>query len=256
MWELKNLNYFNFMSDTKIITEIGHGKFIAKKGEKIWNWSSPAGIVRWQRRVKMFKSFIGNGNQKVLEVGCGTGLFTKEIMETDNEIIAIDISPELLDIARKKFQKNNLTFLLSNAYKTKFSKNSFDFIIGSSVLHHLDVDSALKEFYRLLKPGGKIMFTEPNMLNPQIAIQKNIPFIKKIAGDSPSETAFVMWKIKNKLKKSNFDNISVNTFDFLHPFIPRFTIKFVQPFFNFCEKLPIIKEIAGSLVIVAGKETK
>ncbi|MCK5510457.1 class I SAM-dependent methyltransferase [Candidatus Parcubacteria bacterium] len=244
------------MSDTKIATEIEHGKFIAQKGEEIWNWSSPAGIVRWQRRIEMFKSFIGNKNRKVLEVGCGTGLFTKEIAETKNKIIAIDISHELLNIARKKIQKNNLTFLLSNAYKTEFSENTFDFIIGSSVLHHLNVDLALKEFYRILKPGGKIMFTEPNMLNPQIAIQKNIPFIKKMVGDSPDETAFVKWKIKNKLKKEGFNNISVNTFDFLHPFIPGFIIKFVQPIFNFCEKLPLIKEIAGSLVITASKEIK
>ena len=244
------------MSDAKIVNEIEHGKFIAQKGEEIWNWSSPAGIVRWQRRIEMFKIFIGNENKKVLEVGCGTGLFTKEIAETKNKIIAIDISPELLDIARKKIQKNNLTFLLSNACKTEFSENTFDFIIGSSVLHHLNVDSALKEFYRILKPRGKIMFTEPNMLNPQIAIQKNISYIKKMAGDSPDETAFIKWKIKNKLKNEGFDNISVNAFDFLHPFIPASIIKSVQPFFNFCEKLPLIKEIAGSLAITAGKEIK
>ena len=52
-------------------------------------------------------------------------------------------------------------------------------------MHHLNVKKALVEFYRVLKPGGTIYFTEPNMLNPIIAVQKNIPFIKKLMGDTP-----------------------------------------------------------------------
>jgi len=39
------------------------------------------------------------------------------------------------------------------------------------------VAQALKEFARILKPGGGIMFTEPNMMNPQIALVKNIPAV-------------------------------------------------------------------------------
>jgi hypothetical protein len=42
-----------------------------------------------------------------------------------------------------------------------------------------------------LKSGGTIYFTEPNMLNPQIAIQKNVSWVKRKLGDSPDETAFL-----------------------------------------------------------------
>ena len=40
------------------------------------------------------------------------------------------------------------------------------------------MDKSVSEIYRVLKPGGAIFFTEPNMMNPQIAIQKNISYIK------------------------------------------------------------------------------
>ncbi|MFH1744870.1 MAG: methyltransferase domain-containing protein [bacterium] len=241
------------MNSQKLINEIEHGKFIAQKGEKVWNWSSPAGKIRWERRVSMFKEFLKNNNKKVLEIGCGTGLFTKEIAGTENEITAIDISSELCEIAKNRINKKNVVFLVDDVCHTKFSNNSFDFIIGSSVLHHLDVDSALEEFHRLLKPGGQIIFTEPNMLNPQIALQKNIPFLKKMAGDSPDETAFIRWKIEKKMKNFGFINVSAVPFDFLHPSAPVFMVKFLQPIFSFFERVPLLKEIAGSLIIKGEK---
>ena len=59
-----------------------------------------------------------------------------------------------------------------------------------------EIEEALRDIYRVLKPGGTIYFTEPNMLNPQIAMQKNIPWIKRKLGDSPDETAFFRWPLR------------------------------------------------------------
>ncbi|MFH0703166.1 MAG: class I SAM-dependent methyltransferase [bacterium] len=240
-------------NDKRIENEIIHGKLIADKGEQIWNWSSPAGKIRWKRRVDMFIKFLGNDNRKILEIGCGTGLFTEEIAKTNNKLTSIDISSELIELAKQRVCSVNVIFMLENAYNTNFIEDSFDFIIGSSVLHHLDIDLALKEFYRLLKPGGKIMFTEPNMLNPQISLQKNINFIKKITGDSPDETAFFKKDIKKKFVLYGFKNIYVEPFDFLHPAIPAFLIPFMKKITVSLEKIPVIREIAGSLVIQAAK---
>ncbi|MBU4348423.1 class I SAM-dependent methyltransferase [Patescibacteria group bacterium] len=240
--------------DKRIENEIKHGFYIVEKGESVWNWSSPAGIKRWQRRVDMFRLFLGNNSKNVLEVGCGTGLFTKELAKTDNKIIAIDISEELIEKARKKILgSNNILFKIENAYNTSFKDNSFDFIVGSSVLHHLDAEAAIKEFYRILKPGGQLMFTEPNMLNPQIFLQKNIPFLKKMAGDSPDETAFFRWSVKNELLTKGFKDAVVVPFDFMHPAIPKSLIFLFEKVFFIFEKLPILKEIAGSLLITAKK---
>ena len=93
------------------------------------------------------------------------------------------------------------------------------------------------------------MFTEPNMLNPQIAIQKNVPFIKKLVGDSPDETAFFRWSLKNKFSQNGFTEVVVENFDFLHPATPKFMLSYASSLCAKMERIPIIKEISGSLVI-------
>ncbi|NJK86317.1 MAG: class I SAM-dependent methyltransferase [Bacteroidales bacterium] len=176
--------------DKRIEHEIAHGKFLLEKGAgEIWNWESPAGKERWKRRVNMLTGHITSTDQ-VLELGCGTGYFTRELVKTGASITAIDISPDLLEEAKKNVTEKNARFIQDNAYAMNFESNSFNTVVGSSVLHHLELSKALPEIYRVLKPGGKLFFTEPNMMNPQIALQKNIPYIKKLAGDSPDETAF------------------------------------------------------------------
>jgi ubiquinone/menaquinone biosynthesis C-methylase UbiE len=240
-------------SDNRIQNEITHGKFLCVKGAgEIWNWESVAGKVRWLRRVAMLTSHITQG-MNVLEVGCGTGYFTRELAKTSAQIIAIDISNDLIEVARTKIDSPNVSFHIGNAYSLDYPDNFFDTIVGSSVLHHLEVDQALSEFYRVLKQEGTIYFTEPNMLNPQIAVQKNIPYIKRIMGDSPDETAFFRWSLKRKLENHYFKSIAIKPFDFLHPKTPKLFLYMVNRLGLIIEKIPLISEIAGSLYIKAVK---
>jgi hypothetical protein len=83
--------------------------------------------------------------------------------------------------------------------------------------------------------------------------QKNIPFIKKMLGDSPDETAFFRWGLKRRLRKSGFTNITIIPFDFLHPLTPKFLIKIISRIGNTLERMPLLREIAGSLFITAEK---
>ena len=239
-------------SDSRLVREIEHSQVILKRGERIWNWSSPAGRIRLEKRCRLFRSLLKGNQNNVLEIGCGTGLFTECIAHTDNQIYAIDISKDLLDKARKRVP-SNVIFKVDNAHCSDFENACFDYILGSSILHHLEVGPALKEIFRLLKPGGEFLFTEPNMLNPQIALQKNIPFIRKLAGDSPDETAFIRWSIRKRIKRLGFINVQVKPFDFLHPAIPSLLISVIKPISTWLEFLPLIREIAGSLIITAKK---
>ena len=237
----------------RLLSEIKHGEFLSKRGAgDVWDRNTIAGKERWARRVDMLTEHI-TPSMRVLEVGCGIGYLTRELAKTQAEITAIDISSDLIRLASSEVNASNVVFEIENAYRTNFSENEFDTIIGSSVLHHLEVDKALNEFYRILKKGGTIFFTEPNMLNPQIMIQKNIPFIKKMMGDSPDETAFFRWVIKKKLMEKGFTGVTVYPFDFLHPHIPRQLINFIRPLCALAEKIPVLSEIAGSLYITAKK---
>ena len=235
----------------RLDNEIAHGRFLADhEAGEIWNWESPAGRLRWARRVKMLTSHLKPG-MTVLELGCGAGYFTQELARSGADIVAIDVSPELLEIARTNCSSPNFQYQTQNAHALSYSEGVFDSVVGSSVLHHLEIEEALRDICRVLKPGGTIYFTEPNMLNPQIAIQKNIPWIKRKLGDSPDETAFFRWPLRKLLEQTGYQDIRIEPFDFLHPKIPAALINRVNTFGRFLENVPVISEFAGSLYIRA-----
>ncbi len=238
---------------SRIEHEINHGNKISEHAEDIWGWITPAGKVRAERRADYFiKMGEFTGNSNILEIGCGTGLFTEKVYnKTKAKITAIDISQTLLDKAKAKLP--DVAFKTDDAMNLSFGNNSFIGVFGSSVLHHLDIEKAFKEIFRVLKPEGKMIFAEPNMLNPQIFIQKNIPFIKKLMGDSPDETAIVRWNTSKLLKNTGFKNVNIFPYDFLHPKTPEFMLNFVNRLGKISEKIPLIKEIAGSVIIYAEK---
>lgn len=93
---------------------------------------------------------------KVLEVGCGTGHWTKYLVDSQkfNEIIAIDISEAMLEIARKKIT-NKVRFDLADIEKLPFNNCDFDVIVAITVMEFVsDIALAFEEIYRVLKPGG------------------------------------------------------------------------------------------------------
>jgi len=233
--------------------EIEHGRFLAERGaENIWGWGSPAGQVRSRRRATL----IAEGGRlkagvRALEVGCGTGLFTEVFSGTSASVVAVDISSELLEIARRRGLPFDRVSFIAKPFEECDVDGPFDAVIGSSILHHLDMVKSLPKFYNLLRPGGWFCFAEPNMLNPQIFLQKNIPWLKAIMGDSPDETAFVRWSLARLLKESGFDEISITPFDWLHPAVPSFMIKPVSACGKLLEALPVIREFSGSLIIRA-----
>ncbi|HEX4653063.1 MAG TPA: class I SAM-dependent methyltransferase [Candidatus Udaeobacter sp.] len=237
----------------RIAKEIQHGRFLAKHGAgKIWNWESPAGKLRWARRVKMLSEHLGPG-MSVLELGCGTGYFTRELARSGAEIVAIDVSPELLETARVSSSAPNVRYEIQNAYDLSYTDAAFDSVVGSSVLHHLEIQQALREIFRVLKPGGRISFTEPNMLNPQIALQKNVPWIKRKLGDSPDETAFFRWSLRRLLEITGYREVRITPFDFLHPKTPNQLVDRLNSVGRFLESVPVMAEFAGSLYVRAVK---
>jgi len=153
--------------------------------------------------------------------------------------------------ATRKQWPDEVSFQEGNAESLDFAPASFDSVVGSSVLHHLDIERALSEIHRVLVPGGRIAFSEPNMLNPHIFLQKNVSYLKKLAGDSPDETAFVRWTFKRTLERAGFEAVQITPYDFLHPQVPVALIKAVSSMSIALEHTPLVREIAGSLIISA-----
>lgn len=234
--------------------EIEHGKYLASQGaEATWGWGTPAGQQRSIRRGRLIAEAaqLASG-MKALEIGCGTGLFTRLFAKSGARILAVDISQDLIDLANQSLlSKGNVTFRAVPFEDPSLAQEGpFDAVIGSSVLHHLEVKPALQRIFELLKPGGSLSFAEPNMLNPQVAAERSFlrPLFKYV---SPDETAFVRWSLGRQLFSIGFTEIRIKPFDWLHPAIPAGLIKTVKAIGQVFEVIPFIREFSGSLLISA-----
>ena len=237
--------------------EIEHfNKLASEHGYAWWGSKTPAYKVRLERRIntltKLLNLQFGN---KILECGCGIGDFTLNLSSALDEnifIYALDIAESQIKIAKNNIKKPNVNFLVGSITNLIFEDCFFDAVIGNAILHHLDIESVLKEIKRVLKPGGKLLFFEPNMLNPHIWLSLNIKPLRKLYQASPDETAFYRWDIKNKLIPFGFKNVIVKPFDFIHPLIPRNMLGIAKKIESLIEKT-FLNEIAGSLIILAEK---
>ncbi len=233
--------------------EITHGRKLSQAcPEVVWGWGTPAGKVRAKRRAELIMRGASLApNRRALEIGCGTGLFTEMFASTGVDLIAVDISGDLLEKAKERKVPAGKVQFLEKRFEDCELDGPFDAIIGSSVLHHLDVEVALRKIFHLLKPGGVMSFSEPNMLNPQIMLQKNIRWIGERLGDSPDEQAFMRWQLRRLLRQCGFEKIEIKLFDWLHPLTPERLIPLVSKVGGWLEKMPLIREFAGSLFIRA-----
>lgn len=217
-----------------------------------------AAILRMQRRAKMLAAGLETTpDATVLEIGAGAGAFTEFILTELPmlKLTASDISPKCMDIAREKLSVKwpQVNFEVADCAALSNENESLDCVCGCSILHHLPLRVTLDEIYRVLRPGGTIWFSEPNMLNPQIALQKNVRFIGKWLEDTEDETAYFRGPLATQLGEVGFEAVDVRPFDFLHPNVPAPLVKTFERGGLFVEKIPILREIAGSLVIRARK---
>jgi 2-polyprenyl-3-methyl-5-hydroxy-6-metoxy-1,4-benzoquinol methylase len=243
----------NFDLNTRAKHEVSHGRWLAEQDtERVWGWNTPAGRFRAQRRAqKIIDGARVQRTDRVLEIGCGTGLFTEMFAATGARIVAVDISPELLAKARlKNLPVEQVTFL-EKRFEDCEVEGPFDVIIGSSILHHLDIDQSIEQIKALLKPGGRISFAEPNMLNPQVYLERRFQYLPIFSYTSPDETAFVRWKLAAKLRAAGFHDISIEPFDWLHPGTPKSLIGTVRSIGKLLETIPGAREFSGSLTISA-----
>ena len=199
-----------YKMDEKIATDF-HKRKLIEHGSKIGGqvdafklsfWTTPAGAVRLKRRVDICREFIGGHghNLRILEIGCGSGLFSGYLKES--LFAAVDISFDLIKEAKQNCAA--VSFVVADAELLPFKNGSFDGIIGFSVLEYLDLQMIFSECKRLLRPGGKVLFSEPNLFNPQIAIQKSISRIKFAMKSWHRDRGFIRWLLAHKMKKNGF----------------------------------------------------
>jgi len=166
-------------------------------------------------------------NEKILDVGSGSGDIVREILKRNNSISIdiVDLNNKMLKLGEKNIKNNNVNFYLGNAEKLKFENNFYDKYLVSFCLRNIsNVDKALKEALRVLKPGGKFFCLE--FSSPKSFLINNIynkyksyflPFAGKIVSNNKEAYNYLSRSIdffpnqeelKNKLIKVGFINVS------------------------------------------------
>ena len=122
-----------------------------------------------RRRFEELRDAVPAGSS-VLELGCGVNAMSFALAERGCNCTAIDISAEAVrqtaDLAAKRGVE--VEAVVADAEATGLPDRSFDYVIGNSILHHLDVGAVAKEIDRILAPTGQALFVEPLGVNPLI----------------------------------------------------------------------------------------
>jgi 2-polyprenyl-3-methyl-5-hydroxy-6-metoxy-1,4-benzoquinol methylase len=213
--------------------------------------------VRASRRCDyMISNMHPSPEKNVLEIGCGTGANSHMLASrTGMQVLGTDLCEPFIAEAKAKFSLPNLRYEILNFNQpTRFNGQLFDYIVGNGILHHLyfHLDDALGNMKTLLKPGGRIIFMEPNLLNPYIYLIFSYQLLRKAASLEPDEMAFSKRFVTQKLQNAGFENIKVEYKDFLLPGVPDFMIEPMVFAGNFLEKMPL-KLVSQSLGIIAVK---
>jgi ubiquinone/menaquinone biosynthesis C-methylase UbiE len=150
--------------------------------------------------------------EKVLDVGCGTGVLSilaKMVVGETGEVAGIDIAPKMVLKAQNKIKESNLKINFSTASidELPYGDEHFDVVISSMMFHHLPVEvkkKGLEEIYRVLKKRGRFFlsdFCSPHYLA--------IPIMYLMFIWLPSTRYQLLGKLRQLIEASNFGTIKL-----------------------------------------------
>jgi len=189
---------------------------------------------------------------KVLEVGCGTGLILKEIDKKVSHVVGIDLSSKMLEKAKER----GLEVYQAEASDMPFDDNTFDLVYSYKVLAHVEaIEKTLSEIKRVLKPNGiaVLEFYNRNSLRSFIKKVKPSNIIAKNVTDDSVYTRYDNIKeIKSYLPRT-FNLASIKGVRIITPAFFIHDIPIVKDFFYKGEdflKDTIFASLAGFLIVV------
>lgn len=109
------------------------------------------------------------GSERVLDIGCGTGILTRQLAEAldgshQDQVVGIDAATKMIDVARRKAGNlANVQFKTALAEHLPFADASFDAAVSTFFFHHIDLNlktRSLAELLRVLKPGGRAVIVD------------------------------------------------------------------------------------------------
>lgn len=158
-----------------------HDEDIRYHGGYVYAVSNKFSSIHANERISeaVLSAFDFSG-KKVIDIGCGDGTYTFELLQKGKpaELIATDPAKEAVEFAKKKYISSGIRFYDHSIYNLPFPDGYFDIAVLRGVVHHLDNPGrGLKEAVRVSK---QIVMTDPNGYNPGCKIiEKVSPYHRK-----------------------------------------------------------------------------
>ena len=146
--------------------------------EKTTNWSFRGSYddsftsINTLKPVHAFFKEIGSA-ENILDYGCGNGWTAMLLATKVKWVYAFDISIGQIRVLQKYVKENrfsNIIYSVADGSHIPFPDDSFQYIFGNAILHHIPLRQCLPEIARVLKPGGRAAFCEPYGKSPAIKL--------------------------------------------------------------------------------------
>lgn len=156
-------------------------KYFDSLGDKFDEYMSDYDVSRRQYLIFVDLLKLQKLTQKkVLEVGCGTGRFSEQIVDLGANLTVIDIGQDLVE---KVCERVKCTGVVGDACNLPFDDETFEFVISSECIEHTsDPIKAITEMCRVCTPGGTICITTPNKLWYPVLLLSQKLAIRKFSG--------------------------------------------------------------------------
>ena len=201
--------------------------------------------LRWRANT-VRHTFHTLPGESILELGAGTGLWTEHlsnVLRGENPITAAVFNDEYLQSARSI---PNAKFVKIKSLADDLPAESFDYIVGNYILCHDLYPQNLAALYKLLKPGGQLLFFEANYWNPQV-------FLKTHLGrwwDMPEcQIGIRQYQLMKIASHQGFTNLEIIPYDIIHMQTPRPLVSFLQSLAFVLEHAPVVRDACGTLYI-------
>ena len=131
--------------------------------------------------------------EAILDVGCGTGIFTLDVLEVGPKVVGLEISLPMLMRARQKTADNSFHPITGNMLSLPFADGVFDKTVSMTALEFVaNAQDAVRELFRVTRTGGTIVVTTLNSLSPWAVrrkqkAEKGHQLFKKMIFRSPDE---------------------------------------------------------------------
>lgn len=191
-----------------------------------------------------------------IDLGCGTGAFTRRLRSFGLDLTGVDISPRSIERAR---QHGGATFLVGDVCASGAASSSYDFAVMSGVLHHLPTAdtriASLREALRLLKPGGRFFSYDPNLLSPSMFLYRDprSPLYSP-AGKTENEVLLTRGQLVRELQAAGFADLDVSglsgiAFRYVEGSLARRLLPFYNHIYENVMRLPGLQRAMGTFLI-------